>query len=251
MSDETQTVQVDIVSRRDSARVLFSAQVDASVTLFDRIKLAAQIAVSRDANLRGANLGDANLGGADLSGADLGGANLSGADLRGANLSGANLRGANLGRADLGDANLGGADLSGANLRGAALGGANLGRADLGRVRADFLAEVLALPSELEALRDAIIMGKIDGSTYNGECACLAGTLAKARGDQNYSGDNITVADAVTFHASSYSPREMFFTAIQPGDTPETNAASEVALAWTNEAIAIRDNIRATMGEVK
>jgi hypothetical protein len=43
----------------------------------------------------------------------------------------------------------------------------------------------------------------------------------------------------------------MFFTAIKPGDTPETNVASEVALAWINEAIAIRDNIRATMGEVK
>ena len=53
-------------------------------------------AVSKDANLRDADLGNANLRGADLGNANL----------RGANLGNANLRGA-----DLRDANLGGADL--------------------------------------------------------------------------------------------------------------------------------------------
>jgi hypothetical protein len=168
---------------------LFSAQVDASMPMFGRIKAAVQVAVSSGANLRGA----------DLSVADLRGSDLRGSDLR--------------------------------------------------DVRADFLAEVLALPNELEALRDAIIAGKVDGSTYSGECACLAGTLGKAKGFAASDGD-FSVTDAVTFHVSDSSPREMFFTAIRPGDTPETNAASKVALAWTNEAIAIRDNIRATMGAV-
>ena len=34
--------------------------------------------------------------------------------------------------------------------------------------------------------------------------------------------------------------------AIRKGDTPETNPVAKLALAWVDEAIAIRDNIRAT-----
>jgi len=95
----------------------------------------------RGADLRGANLDVAYLGGANLRGANLGGAylcraNLGGADLDvanlgGADLGGADLRGAYLGGADLRGANLGGADLRSVNLRGAGLGGADLGRVDL------------------------------------------------------------------------------------------------------------------------
>jgi uncharacterized protein YjbI with pentapeptide repeats len=192
------------------------------------------------ANLSGANLSDANLSGADLSGADLWGANLSDANLSGANLSGANLWGANLS-----GANLSGADLSGADLWGANLSDANLSDANLSDIKADFLSAVLRLPNELEALRAAIIGGKIDGSTYSGECACLAGTLAKARGLEDYRGRDIGQGPTV-FHASASSPREKFFTAIRPGDTPESNGAAKIALAWTDEAIAIRDMIRAT-----
>ena len=149
MSDKT--VTVNIVSRWDSNKVLFSAEVDASIGERYRLRAALEIGVNRGANLRGADLRyaylrGANLRYANLSGADLRYANLSGADLRyadlsGAYLSGAYLRGANLGGAylsgaNLSGANLSGADLSGANLRyaylsGADLSGANLGGADL------------------------------------------------------------------------------------------------------------------------
>ena len=98
------------------------------------------------------------------------------------------------------------------------------------------------MPNELEFLRDALIAGKVDGSTYAGECACLAGTLAHARGIECYDGTAIT--NGCTFLADSKSPRERFFLAIRKGDTPETNSASKIALEWTLEAIAIRDNIR-------
>src|SRR5580700_10227738 len=138
-------------------------------------------AVSKKSDLRGANLRGANLREADLRGADLIGADLIGADLIGADLIGANLRGANLRGANLRGANLREADLSGADLIGADLIGANLRGANLPGVKADFLAAVLNLPFELEFLRAAIVEGKIDGSQYSGECACLAGTLAKAR----------------------------------------------------------------------
>jgi hypothetical protein len=49
------------------------------------------------------------------------------------------------------------ANLSGANLSGANLSGANLSDANLRGVKADFLAEVLRLPNELEALCEALI----------------------------------------------------------------------------------------------
>ena len=111
------------------------------------------------------------------------------------------------------------------------------------------IAEILRLPNELDALRAAIIGGKIDGSTYSGECACLAGTLAKTSGLIVNSGDEIGV-DAAPFHVDASSPRERFFSAIKAGDTPETNPCSAIALGWVDEAIAIRDMIRATAPQV-
>jgi hypothetical protein len=173
---------------------------------------------------------------ADLRYADLSYANLSSADL-----SYANLRYANLSYADLSYADLSSADLRYANLSSADLRSANLRSADLSSIRADFLAEVLNLPNELEFLLDAIIAGNIDGSTYSGKCACLAGTLAHAKGIENYEGGEIK--NGRTFTADSNSPRERFFLAIKKGDKPETNAASKIALEWTEEAIAMRDNI--------
>ncbi len=178
---------------------------------------------------------------ADLCAANLRGANLRDADLRGANLCGADLR-----DADLRGANLRGADLRGANLHDAYLRDANLRDANLGGVKQDFLAEVLKLPNELEALRAALIEGRVDGSTYAGECACLAGTLAKAAHVENFHGDSFPAAEGIMFVTDAHSPRERFFTAISKGHTPENNGAAKIALDWTNEAIAIRDMIRAT-----
>ena len=101
-----ETVTINIASRWDTSKILFSADVDASVALIFRIKTALQIAVTRDADLRGADLRGADLRGADLRGADLRGADLGGAylcdaDLRGAYLDDADLRGAYLDDADL------------------------------------------------------------------------------------------------------------------------------------------------------
>ncbi len=88
------TIPVEIVSRWDRTKVLFRAEVDASIPLIRRIKAGLEVAVKARANLSRANLSEANLSWADLSGA-----NLSRADLTGANLSRANLSGANLSRA--------------------------------------------------------------------------------------------------------------------------------------------------------
>ena len=169
------------------------------------------------------------------SNADLSYANLSYADLSYANLSNARLSYANLSNANLSYANLSNADLSYARLS-----NADLSYADLETFRQDFIAEVLNMPSELEALRAAIVAGKIDGSSYSGDCSCLAGTIAKASGIQDYKGTDIG-----DFRASASSPREIWFASIRTGDTPETNPASAIALEWTDHAIAVRDRIMA------
>jgi hypothetical protein len=190
------------------------------------------------ANLHGANLGGANLHGANLGGADLHGANLCGADLCGANLHGANLCGADLGGANLHGANLCGADLGGANLHGANLGGAdlcganlhgaNLGGANLTPVRDDVWAVLSAAPAEAPALLTALQEGRIDGSCYEGTCACLVGTIANARG--------CAYTDlAPVLEANSGRPAEVFFAAIHPGDTPATSQPSAIAAGWVEE----------------
>ncbi len=81
----------------------------------ETLKEAVEEAVSKDANLRGANLRGANLRGTNLGDANLEGAYLGDVNLEGANLRGANLRGANLRDADLGGTNLRDAYLEGAD----------------------------------------------------------------------------------------------------------------------------------------
>ncbi|CAB4141100.1 Pentapeptide repeat [uncultured Caudovirales phage] len=192
----------------------------------------------RGANLLGANLEDANLEDANLLGANLEDANLEDANLEDANLEDANLEDANLRGANLLGANLRGANLLGANLRGANLEDANLEDANLEPIKKDFIVEILKLPNEIPFLRQALLDGKIDGSTYNGDCACLAGTLAKAcHADDVHNMPNNYVADA-------HSPRESFFLAIRPGDNPENNSAAKIALQWIDEALTMIENIR-------
>jgi uncharacterized protein YjbI with pentapeptide repeats len=246
------------IPNRWTGAVSYTCELTAEIAAMEyrfQLGFAVMSAAKENANLRyanlcgadlcGANLRYANLCGADLRGANLCGANLCGADLCGANLRYANLCGADLCGANLRDANLHGANLCGADLCGANLRGADLRGADLRYFRADFIAEVLKLPAELDNLRGAIIAGRIDGSTYSGECACLAGTLAKAHfgNDVEYNGDDIPL-DVLTFVADSRSPREQWFMLIGVGDTSKTNQASKIALEWLDEAIAMRDNIR-------
>ena len=137
-------------------------------------------------------------------------ANLRGADLRGADLRGANLRGA--------------------NLRGANLSGADLNDANLTPIRDDVWAVLSACPAEVPALRAAIAEGRVDGSTYTGDCACLVGTLANARGCE--------VDELAAVKPNAGRPAEQFFLGIAKGDTPATNQFSAIALAWVDEWLA-------------
>jgi hypothetical protein len=194
--------------------VIYTAEVEVTSRMTTAKKLGAAIllALAANTNLSGANLYGANLYGANLSGADLSGADLSGADLSGANLYRASLTGANLYRANLYGADLYGADLSGADLSGA----------NLRPIEADYRFILSRAHKEVPFLIVALKAGKVNGSTYEGECACLVGTL-----------ENGGASDLP--HAAS-SPAELWFAAIRtgdkPGDATAGGAAAAKALEW-------------------
>lgn len=131
-----------------------------------------------------------------------------------------------------------GADLRGANLSNADLRGADLRSADLTPIRDDFWAVLCGSPKEVYGLRAAIIEGRVDGSTYQGDCACLVGTIA------NVAHLNYTVLPFV--QANSSRPAERFFLGIKKGDKPETNQFSALALAWLETFIS---NMEAAFGK--
>jgi len=150
---------------------------------------------------------------------------------QGANLYGANLYGANLYGANLRSANLRSANLEGANLRSANLYGALNAAHALADYREDIRKVLDSAPSEVPGLLQALWDGKVDGTTYHGECACLVGTIANVR---RCSYDAIP-----ELKPDSSRPAEQWFLNIRKGDTPVTNPASAFACAvvaeWMHE----------------
>ena len=146
----------------------------------------------------------------------------------------ANLSWANLSKADLSEANLSEANLSGANLSWANLSWANLSEADLSVIKADFFYVLLNAKKEVGFLKQAVIDGKIDGSTYSGECRCLSGTVEKSAIIHNGQDQEKNVKRILDCRAST-RPAERFFLAIRPNDTPENNQASKIVLGWIEQ----------------
>ena len=190
-----------------------------------------------DASLVGASLAGASLDRASLVGAILAGASLDRASLVGARLDRASLVGASLDRASLDrailagaslvGASLGGANLDGANLDGANLVGARLDRASLDGIRNDMRRVLDRAPAEVSGLLAKLRAGEVDGSCYEGSCACLVGTIANIRGVKFNALDGI-VPDA-------RSPAEKWFTGIGKGSTPENNPVAAITEDWILE----------------
>jgi len=230
-------IKFDVLNRF-SGEIQFTAEIDCadSEPHCWKLRLAVQWAIKT-----GADLSDTDLSGADLSYTDLSYTDLSDADLSYTDLSYTDLSYTDLSDTDLSGANLRRTNLYCADLRRADLNYAKLSGANLSGAKEDFLREVLKMPGELEFLRDAIRNGKINGSVYDGECACLAGTLSKATGK---SWSIFKDDSPIEIDASSTLAR--FFMGIAEGDTPETNPISAIALKWTNKAISIRDSKKET-----
>ena len=130
-------------------------------------------------------------------------------------------------------------DLSGSNLSGSNLRGSDLSGSNLTPIRDDFWAVLSAAPEEVSGLLAALKEGRVDGSTYNGECACLVGTIANVRGC-------VYTALAPVLQANSSRPAEVFFLSIRKGDTPETNTFSTIATEWAEDWLM---RMRAAFGQ--
>ena len=150
----------------------------------------------------------------------------------------AHLRGADLRGADLGSADLRGANLRGAHLGDADLGSAHLRDADLTPIRDDLWAVLSAAPKEATGLRQALIDGKVDGSAYEGACACLVGTIANLCG--------LTYTTLPLLKPNSHRPAERFFLGINKGDTVETSQFVKLAVEWIDVWLA---NMREAFGK--
>ena len=144
------------------------------------------------------------------------------------------------------DANLQGADLQGAVLRGAVLQDANLRGAVLRGVKfenlpqdfinqcsRDMLFIFQCLKSELPFLREKLVKGEVDGSQYEGECACLIGTLANADG-----GLDKVCAAIPYYEKGTHNMGEMWFLNIRKEDTPKNNEFAKHVLLLIDSVLA-------------
>lgn len=155
--------------------------------------------------------------------------------LREANLQGVNLRRADLRRADLREADLEGTDLEGANLRKADLRGAkNIPDYYINLCKIDFIrtVNILKQNGEVPFLREALSNGRINGTSYTGECACLVGSIANFQ--ERYFKAICSSAD---YNNGLHNPAEQWFWQIRKGDTSENNFFAKEAVRWCEEMI--------------
>ena len=196
-----------------------------------------------DSNLSGSDLSRSDLSGSDLSRSDLSRSDLSRSDLRDSDLSRSNLSGSNLSRSNLRGSNLSCSNLrdshlSGSNLRGSNLSGSDLSRSDLRDIKTDFFEVLLRASTEVAGLRVALVSGKVDGSTYEGECACLVGSIANVR-QANYR----DLPNELKPNAGR--PAERWFLGIKKGDTPETNQISRITVEWLDYFVGLLNIVKA------
>ena len=128
--------------------------------------------------------------------------------------------------ADLSYANLSFADLSSADLRFANLRFAkNLPEWYINLCSRDMLFVFQHLKAELPYLRDKLVKGQVDGTQYEGDCACLIGTLGKADGGVD------KVCTMIPYYDKGlHNYGEMWFFQIKQGDTPKNNQFAKHAL---------------------
>lgn len=159
-------------------------------------------------------------------------ANLSGAFMAHMELADRDFTDVDLSGADWSYAKLTNLDFSGANIekvnfRRAILKGIDLESAKIDGIRKDVYAVLDSSPNEVPTLLSKLQAGRIDGQYYETECACLIGTLAKAR-DCSY-----------TLLTPNYHRlAEVWFLALCPGDTPLNNPIARLTERWILQWVA-------------
>ena len=134
------------------------------------------------------------------------------------------------------DAVLQDADLRGADLRGIPL--KNLPQDYVNLCSRDILFVLEHLKPEVPFLKDKLLAGQVDGSQYEGRCACLVGSLAKAA-----EGSVEAVCQAIPYYKMDVrNPGEQWFLNINEGDTPKTNEFSKHAVRLCNMVLGLPDD---------
>lgn len=105
--------------------------------------------------------------------------------------------------------------------------GANLSGANLSSVKNDLWDVLFRAPGEVAGLLESLKAGKVNGSVYEGECACLVGTIA------NVAHCNYQALELIKPNAAR--PAERWFLAISPGQTPETSSVVKLTVEWIEE----------------
>ena len=159
---------------------------------------------------------------------------LSDAVLRDAVLRGADLRDADLRGAVLRDADLSRADLRGADLRGVPI--ENLPEHYINNCSRDMLFIFEHLKPELPGLREALVAGRIQGTQYEGDCACLIGTL----GGNTGKGAKNVCSSLPYYDMGLHNPAEQWFWQIREGDTPENNDFAKHAVELIDKVLQLK-----------
>lgn len=104
------------------------------------------------------------------------------------------------------------------------------------------------LKPELPALREQLLAGQINGTQYEGECACLIGSLAKGvaiKDDPDTDtteamGDFINqVCESIPYYEKGlHNVSEQWFYQIREGDTPDNNEFAAHALKLIDQVLA-------------
>ncbi|MBO1267068.1 hypothetical protein, partial [Arthrobacter cavernae] len=131
-----------------------------------------------------------------------------------------------------------GADLYGADLYGADLYGQTLDKLPRAFIEAcsrDILFIMEHLKAEVPFLKEKLLAGEVDGSQYEGDCACLVGSLAK--------GKETSVANVCStipyYTKGTHNPGEQWFLNIHEGDMPADNAFSKHAVSLCNQVLGL------------
>lgn len=99
-------------------------------------------------------------------------------------------------------------------------------------------------PGEVAALREALIDGKINGSVYSGDCACLFGTIAKVR--------HCDVKELKgVVRPNSNRPIEVFFYSIQVGNTPKNSRHAKCAVEWIDQFVELAKTAGKVLAKAK
>jgi hypothetical protein len=107
----------------------------------------------------------------------------------------------------------------------------DLSDADTSAIKQDLLDILQYAVPEVPGLRLALVEGRVDGTAYRGECACLIGTIANLK--------DIPFRQMKGIDANPSRAAERFFTGIKEGDRPETNAISALVVQWIDEFVSL------------